>query len=200
MWKGECFLKKASYRKKVVLLIDNISRAQNRIAIEAAHALLYKNPSLKIILGITEDGAMPDSSTLTPPLFGEMHIIEMAKKYEKQISVQAGKEIVRISNGIPSYVRMIFQTNITGLYTHRRTALLRCPPPASSCLSPLRRKENRHPALWPGAFSYARRVYPSGLSCCASGAGVSWASGCPSSNSSGSRRSSMLQPKTWATL
>ena len=111
--KVSTFLKKASYRKKVVLLIDNISKAQNRIAVEVAHALLYKNPSLKIILGITEDGAMPDSSTLTPPLFGEMHIYEMAKKYEKQISEQTEKEIVRISNGIPSYVRMIFQTNMT---------------------------------------------------------------------------------------
>lgn len=111
--KVSSFLKKASYRKKVVLLIDNISKAQSRIAIETAHALLYKNPSLKIILGITEDGAMPNSSTLTPPLFGEMHINEMAKKYEKQISEKTGKEIVRISNGIPSYVRMIFQTNMT---------------------------------------------------------------------------------------
>ncbi len=111
--KISAFLKKASYRRKAVLLIDNISKAQNRIAIETAHALLYQNSSLKIILGITEDGATPDSSTLTPPLFGEMHIIEMAKKYEKQISVQTGKEIVRISNGIPSYVRMIFQTNMT---------------------------------------------------------------------------------------
>ena len=80
--KVSSFLKKASYRKKVVLLIDNISKAQSRIAIETAHALLYKNPSLKIILGITEDGAMPNSSTLTPPLFGEMHVNEMAKKYE----------------------------------------------------------------------------------------------------------------------
>lgn len=107
------FLKKASYRKKVVLLIDNINKAQSHIAIETAHALLYKNPSLKIILGITEDGAMSSPCTLTPPLFGEMHISEMAKKYEKQISVQTGKEIIRISNGIPSYVRMIFQTNMT---------------------------------------------------------------------------------------
>lgn len=61
-------------------------------------------------------------------------------------------------------------------------------------------KENRHPALWPGAYSYARRVYPSGLSCCASGAGVSWASGWPSSCGSGSIMSSMLQPRAWATL
>lgn len=58
-------------------------------------------------------------------------------------------------------------------------------------------KEKRHPALWPGAFSYARRVYPSGLSCCASGAG---ASGWPSSCGSGSIMSSMLQPRAWATL
>ena len=58
-------------------------------------------------------------------------------------------------------------------------------------------KENRHPALWPGAFSYARRVYPSGLSCCASGAGASgWTSSC----GSGSIMSSMLQPRAWATL
>ncbi|NBI84246.1 hypothetical protein D3Z48_19745 [Clostridiaceae bacterium] len=108
-------LKKASYRKKVVLIMDNISKAQNHIAVETAHALLYKNPSLKIILGITEDGATQGGCTLTPPLFGEMHIIEMAKKYEKQISEQTGKEIVRISSGIPSYVRMIFQANMTEL-------------------------------------------------------------------------------------
>ena len=80
-----------------------------------------------------------------------------------------------------------------GLCTHRRTALLRFPPAASSCLSPLRRKRKRHLALWPGAFSCAWRVYPSGLSCCASGAG-------PFSASSGSIKSSMWHSRAWATL
>ena len=54
-------------------------------------------------------------------------------------------------------------------------------------------KENRHPALWPGAFSCSWMVYPSGLSCCASGAG-------PFSASSGSIKSSMWHSRAWATL
>lgn len=37
------FIKKASYRSKVLLIIDNICKEQSRAAIEAAHALLYKS-------------------------------------------------------------------------------------------------------------------------------------------------------------
>lgn len=105
------FLKKASYRKKVVLLIDNISKAQSRMAIETAHALLYNNTRLKIILGITEDVTSGNLCTLTPPLFGEMQINELARIYNKDISFQDGQEIIRISNGIPSYIRMLFQAD-----------------------------------------------------------------------------------------
>lgn len=106
------FLKKASYRKKVLLLIDNISRMQSRLAIEMAQGLLYKNPSLKIILSITEEMSTIKPNTLTPPLFGEMHINELARVYKKTLSPKEEREIARISSGIPSYVRMIFQTDI----------------------------------------------------------------------------------------
>lgn len=105
------FLKKASYRRKVVLLIDNISKAQSHMATETAHALLYHNTRLKIILGITEDVTSDNLCTLTPPLFGEMQISELARIYNRNISFQDRQEIIRISNGIPSYVRMIFQAN-----------------------------------------------------------------------------------------
>ena len=106
------FLKKASYRRKTLLLIDNISRMQSHSATEMTHGLLYKNPNLKIILAITEEMATVKPHTLTPPLFGEMHINELAKAYKKTLSVKAEQEIIRISNGIPSYVRMIFQTDM----------------------------------------------------------------------------------------
>lgn len=105
------FLKKASNRKKVVLLIDNISKVQSRMAIETARALLYNNTRLKIILGITEDVASGNLCTLTPPLFGEMQINELARIYNKGISLQDKQEIIRISNGIPSYIRMLFQAD-----------------------------------------------------------------------------------------
>lgn len=106
------FLKKASYRKKVVLLIDNISKSQSRMAIETAHALLYKNTRLKIILGITEDTTSSNLCTLTPPLFGEMQINELARIYNKELSIQDGQEIIRISSGIPSYIRILFQADM----------------------------------------------------------------------------------------
>ena len=110
------FLKKASYRKNTVLLIDNISRMQDYLATETACKLLYKNPTLKIILSITEENfaesPVRKPYTLIPPLFGEMHINELAKAFHKDISIKMNKEIVRISNGIPSYVIMIFKTGI----------------------------------------------------------------------------------------
>lgn len=105
------FLRKASYRKKVVLLIDNISKAQSHIAIETARALLYDNTRLKIILGITEETTSSNLCTLTPPLFGEMQINELARIYNKELSTQDGQEIIRISSGIPSYIRMLFQAD-----------------------------------------------------------------------------------------
>lgn len=105
------FLKKASYQKNTILIIDNISKVQSRMAIETAHGLLYKNNRLKIILGITEETPINNFCTLTPPLFGEMHINELAKKYKKGLSAQDEKEIIRISSGIPSYIRIIFQTD-----------------------------------------------------------------------------------------
>lgn len=105
------FLKKASYRKKVVLLIDNISKAQKHMAIETAHALLYNNTRLKIILGITEDVTAANLYTLTPPLFGEMQINELARIYNRDLSFQDKQEIMRISHGIPSYIRMLFQAD-----------------------------------------------------------------------------------------
>lgn len=110
--KATMFLKKSSYRRKTLLLIDNISRMQSRLAIETAHGLLYKNQNLKIILAITEEMTTVKPCTLTPPLFGEMHISELAKVYKITISHEAEQEIIRISNGIPSYVRMIFQSDI----------------------------------------------------------------------------------------
>lgn len=110
--KATDFLKKASYRKKALLIIDNINRMQSHIATELAHGLLYKNLNLKIILAITEEMSTIKPHTLTPPLFGEMHINELARVFKKDLPVQAGHEIVRISHGIPSYVRMIFQTNV----------------------------------------------------------------------------------------
>lgn len=106
------YLKKASYRKKTLLLIDNISRLQSHSATEMARGILYRNPKLKIILAITEEMATAKLDTLTPPLFGEMHINELAKVYNRTLSPRAEKEIVRISSGIPSYVRMIFQTDM----------------------------------------------------------------------------------------
>ena len=106
------FLRKVSYRRKTLLLIDNISRMQSRLSIEMSHGLLYKNPNLKIILAITEEMATVQSHTLTPPLFGEMHINELAKAYKKTLPLKTEQEIIRISSGIPSYVRMIFQTDM----------------------------------------------------------------------------------------
>lgn len=114
--KVKTFLKKAGYTKNTVLLIDNISRAQNYQATETALKLLYRNPSLWVVLSITEETA-PVSSlkvqrTLTPPLFGEMHINELAKTFHQDISPLTNKEIIRISSGIPAYVVLIFRASI----------------------------------------------------------------------------------------
>lgn len=105
------YIYKAGLRPKALLIIDNICKEQSRQAIETANGLLYQNPSLKIILSITEQGAADTPYTLTPPLFGEMHISELARIYNKKLSNQTEQEIMRISKGIPSYVRMLFQSN-----------------------------------------------------------------------------------------
>jgi len=105
------FLRKASYRRKCVLLIDNINKAQSYSITEAAHALLYNNPYLKIILAITEESsASKNNASLIPPLFGEIHISALANAYKIPLRESKMQEIIRISNGIPSYVRMIFHT------------------------------------------------------------------------------------------
>ena len=106
------FLKKASYRSKTLIIIDNICKEQSRAAIEAAHALLYKNVFLKIILVITEDAKIMRPDALIPPLFGEMHVQELSQAYNKPLSPEEQKQILRISGGVPSYVRMLFHTNI----------------------------------------------------------------------------------------
>ena len=125
------------------------------------------------------------------------HQIEILTKYVKDHGITSYKVYKDDGYSGTSFKRPGFQEMLAdieaGLCTHRRTALLRFPPAASSCLSPLRRKRKRHLALWPGAFSCAWRVYPSGLSCCASGAG-------PFSASSGSIKSSMWHSRAWATL
>lgn len=103
------FLKTARYRKKVLLIIDNISRAQSRRAIETANSLLYdKSLHLKIILGITENVTNNKTNILEPPLFGEIQVMELAKRYKRDISEKEKGDIVRISSGIPSYIRIIF--------------------------------------------------------------------------------------------
>lgn len=109
------FLKAARYRNRVLLIIDNISRAQSRQAIETANRLLYNNKfHLKIILGITENVTNNKTNILEPPLFGEMQVMELAKKYKREISESEKNEIVRISNGIPSYIRIIFNVQTGG--------------------------------------------------------------------------------------
>ncbi|WP_349947245.1 hypothetical protein ABFV83_01815 [Lacrimispora sp. BS-2] len=107
------FIKKASYRSKVLLIIDNICKEQSRAAIEAAHALLYKSAFLKIILVITVDTKIEESDALIPPLFGEMHIQELSQVYNKPLSSEEQQQILRISGGIPSYVRMLFDTKVS---------------------------------------------------------------------------------------
>lgn len=107
------FLQAARYRKKVVLIIDNISRAQSRRAIETANSLLYnKTLHLKIILGITENVTDDKPNVLGTPLFGEMQVNELATKYKRNISKKEKDDIVRISQGIPSYVRIIFNSGM----------------------------------------------------------------------------------------
>lgn len=114
--KVKTFLRKASYTKNTVLLIDNISRAQNHQATETAHKLLYHNPSLWVILSITEETPLVSSSreqrTLTPPLFGEMHINELAKTFHQKLTHRTNEEIIRISSGIPAYVVLLFRASI----------------------------------------------------------------------------------------
>ena len=114
--KVKTFLRKASYTKNTVLLIDNISRAKNHQATETAHKLLYHNPSLWVILSITEETPLVSSSreqrTLTPPLFGEMHINELAKTFHQKLTHRTNEEIIRISSGIPAYVVLLFRASI----------------------------------------------------------------------------------------
>lgn len=120
------FLKTARYRKKVLLIIDNISRAQSRRAIETANSLLYdKSLHLKIILGITENVTNNKTNILEPPLFGEIQVMELAKRYKRDISEKEKGDIIRISNGIPSYIRIIFNaqaggTNLSNIEDIRR--------------------------------------------------------------------------------
>lgn len=109
------FLKATRYRKKVLLIIDNVSRNQKSQVIEVANSLLYDNSlHLKIILGITENVTNSRTNILEPPLFGEIQVMELAQRYRRNISDKEKGDIVRISNGIPSYIRIIFDAQLSG--------------------------------------------------------------------------------------
>lgn len=105
------FLQKTCYRKNALLIIDNISKLQSHLVIETAQSLLYKNSHLKIILGITEDVMMSKPDILEPPLFGEIQVMELARKYNMNLSTEEKSEIIRISNGIPSYIKILFKSH-----------------------------------------------------------------------------------------
>lgn len=49
---------------------------------------------------------------INAPLFGEMHINELAKTFHQKLTHRTNEEIIRISSGIPAYVVLLFRASI----------------------------------------------------------------------------------------
>ena len=104
------YLDQASRYPKIVFILDGIDRNRKRDADKFAEILTNSSKNISIIIGITIE-SLVYSQTITlygnlkPDIFGCLHLHELEKVYN--ISITDPEKILRLSSGIPTYVRIL---------------------------------------------------------------------------------------------
>lgn len=105
-------LDESTFKKNIVLFIDNIYEIDLAECIEFAKAFIKCNPNNRIVFAVDSN---EDSFDICPGIFSENEIALLAQSYNIEINSSERDEISLLSNGYPVYARYCVEAYTKGI-------------------------------------------------------------------------------------
>ena len=102
-------IRKTSFEKNSILIIDNFERDNMRGAKEFAQAICKNSNGIIIILGITTGNEIEPG--IVPARFFENELRLLERKCQYELNEDTRKKIINHSSGIPAYIRVLYKAN-----------------------------------------------------------------------------------------